>query len=211
MKVVLIILGVIGGLVGGACALGGAAVLVLVDDDGFLWTPRHRLSTETHAIVSPGAEIEDAAPSSWVDEARLRMRAERVDGGAVFVGIGPAADVEAWLTGVTLELLQDIDWGGRLRYDGTVIPGTRAPGQPGAQTWWTASASGPGRQVVDWELSDGEYRVVIMNADAGQGVAVRADLGVRVPYIRTAAWVLVGLGAAFAVVGVVLFVAGLRR
>jgi hypothetical protein len=211
VKVVLIVLGVIGVLVGGACALGGGAVLVLVDGDGFLSTPRHRLSTETYAIVSPVAEIEDAAPSSWVDEARVRVRAERTDGGAIFVAIGPAAEVDAWLTGVAVEVIRDVDWGDRLRYDGTVLPGTRTPGQPGEQPWWTASASGPGRQVVDWELSDGEYRVVIMNADASQGVAVRADLGVRVPYIRTAAWVLVGLGAAFAVVGVVLFVLGLRR
>lgn len=211
MKVVLIVLGVIGWLVGGACALGGGALLVFVDGDGFLSTPRHRLTTDTYALVSPVAEIENAAPSSWVDEARVRVRAERADGGPLFVAIGPAAEVDQYFAGVAVEVIRDADWGDRLRYDSTVVPGRREPAPPAAQPWWTASASGTGRQAIAWELRDGEYRVVVMNADTSRGVAVRADLGVRVPYIRTAAWVLVGLGIASFALGTVLFVLGLRR
>ena len=89
-----------------------------------------------------------------------------------------------------------------------VIPTTRyrrggAPeSPPSMQTFWVASTTGTGKQVLDWDVEDGDWVIVAMNADGSAGVTTELRVGAEVdPLIWIAlgvllAGVLVGVGAA---------------
>ena len=55
------------------------------------------------------------------------------------------------------------------------IEGGAPAGPPTAQNFWAASASGQGRQTVTWKVRDGDWSVVLMNADGSRGVAADVD------------------------------------
>ena len=79
---------------------------------------------------------------------------------------------------------------------------------PAAQTFWAAS-SVDGRPL-DWKVRDGEWSVVMMNADASPGVSVDASLGADAPFIRDLAWWLLVPGAGLGVIALVLVAFGVR-
>jgi hypothetical protein len=72
---------------------------------------------------------------------------------------------------------------------------------PGSQNFWVARSTGPDARTLIWQPTKGSWTVVVMNADARPGIAVRADLGARIPAVL---WIAIGLLAA----GAVLIVAG---
>ncbi len=65
-----------------------------------------------------------------------------------------------------------------------------------------ASTTGAGKQVLDWDVEDGDWVIVAMNADGSAGVTAELRIGAEVdPLIWIAlgvllAGVLIGLGAA---------------
>ena len=77
----------------------------------------------------------------------MKLTATAADGRPVFVGIGPAADVETYLAGVqhaTLVELRD----GEAVYRTTAGVARRAPRKP--RTSGSPQASGPGTQEITW-------------------------------------------------------------
>ena len=61
--------------------------------------------------------------------------------------------------------------------------GDRSAGAPGAQRFWAASAQGGGTQALTWDVEDGDWSVVVMNADGSPGVdaGVSAGASARLP------------------------------
>ncbi len=119
----------------------------------------------------------------------------------MFVGIGAAADVEAYLGAVERERLVDITDGGRAVQQR--LPGGSPATPPEQQTFWVASAAGPGEQQLVWRAADGRWSVVVMNADASRPVVADLSAGVTAPALR---WVWIGL---FIGAGVALLVGAL--
>src|SRR5207237_4817058 len=74
----------------------------------------------------------------------------------------------------------------------TYLPVTgRAPqAPPTEQSFWAASASGVGTQTLTWKVRDGDWSVVLMNADGSRGVAADVDLGAKLSFLL---WVAIGL------------------
>ena len=70
-------------------------------------------------------------------------------------------------------------------------PGGAPSGPPGDETFWAASATGTGEQTLDWEPEDGDWRVVVMNADASRGVSADMSIGAELDSVL---WI--GLGTA---------------
>jgi hypothetical protein len=139
---------------------------------------------------------------------RVRVRSDQ--GGPVFVGVAPAADVDRYLAGTAYDELVDV----RLSpLRATLVPsdGTRAPAPPAGGPRWTVSASGPGEQTIDAPVRAGGQRLVLMNADGAAGVDVTAALSVRAPFLRRLGLGLLVAGAVVAPVGGVLLAAGVRR
>jgi hypothetical protein len=203
-------------LVGGlGSAAGGTALLVADqagrDADGFLTTPTGRFTSSGHALVFDPVELRDNAGrvdlGAVLGDVRIRVAGQDADG--VFVGIGPAADVDAYLGAVERERLVDLTDNGRpvqQRLAGGA-PGT----PPGQQPFWAASAAGTGEQQLVWRAVDGSWSAVVMNADGTRPVAVELSVGATAPALR---WIWIGLfigaGAAL-LVGALLVVVAVPR
>jgi hypothetical protein len=203
--VLLVALGAVGALIGLALAAVGIVLLVLTGRGGTFGGGEATLTTERYALVSEAAGLGGGGVDATV---RIRVRA--LDGGPVFVGVGPAAAVDRFLSGTAYDELVDV----RLSpLRATLVPsaGTAAPARPVGGPAWTASATGPGEQTVDVPVRAGGQRLVVMNADAAAGVDVTAALSLRAAFLRKLAIGLLVAGAIVAPVGGLLLAAGVRQ
>ena len=206
-RILLAVIGILVALAGVAFAGAGIATLVAheteLGPDGFFSTAPERHATPTHALVADEVDL-GATPSYWGegwDLAEVRLTAEHAaPGGRVFVGIGPAERVAEYLDGVSHEPL-----------DAGPSAGAGLPAPPGSRAFWAASAQGPGRRVLDWRTRDGDWTVVVMNADGSRGV--RADLTVGERWTDVVAFGagLTAAGVAGVAGGILLLVANVRR
>jgi hypothetical protein len=211
-KVLLIVFGVLIALGGLVLAAGGIALMALFGSDGIYDAPQRRVDTATHALVSEPVELKNDAPfHPGYGDVTIRLRAQGSEGGAVFLGLGPAADVDRYLSGVAHDVVTE--W----RYHGngdsitkTRVDGARTPAPPGEASFWTVRAEGRGEQHLSWRLRSGTYRLVVMNADGAAAVDVRGKWGVEIPWIFPLGIGLLVGGVLVLAVGIVLFVLGLR-
>ena len=179
-------------------------------DAGYLTTDIQRFSSTGSALVTEPTEL-GAPRTGWLyspallDEIRIRVTPE-TQGPELFVGIGPSADVDRFLAGVSHTHISDF-----LTNDVEFIDGGVPAAPPGAESFWIASSSGPGTRTVEWEPVAGSWTVVVMDADGRPGIRqVAADLGARYPALP---WIAIGVLAAGTVlmVGAVLLLSrGMR-
>jgi len=180
------------------------------DPDGYLISSNFELSTDSHALTSEqldlGAIRNDWLPASWL--ATVRVSALPLGDGPVFVGIAEEADIGAYMANVAhSEVMWNSD------DDPTYIPreGQKAPGLPSEQDFWAASAEGTDRQSVHWDVEEGQWTVLIMNADATPDVSVDVSAAVKTPWLMIVAVALLVGGILCLVTGAVLVFSGTRR
>lgn len=211
---VAIALGAAVALLGTLLALAGATVFAVFGTDGVASTDRADLSTPTSALVSGTASIDTDGVVDDLADTRVRIDA-RADGGRpVFVGIGRAADVERYLAGTAYDEVTDFDAGPfessfgveRDRRTGDVNPAA-----PGTQSFWVARSTGQDGAAVDWKVRDGDYRVVVMNADGSRGVDTSSELAVELPWTTGIAVGVLVAGLLLAAGGLAGIVVGARR
>ena len=171
-------------VIGSLLAIGGGGVLAAFGTDGSLASGPHLLSTPASAVVSPITTIKHTSDvTTIVGQPTLRISARPIQGtGRVFIGIGRAADVQRYLAGVST---QDIT---RLSVDPYAITGTlhagRATAQPpSTQHFWVTQASSTQATALNWKIRDGQYRLVIMNANGHGGLATTTGFRITVPNI----------------------------
>jgi hypothetical protein len=189
-------------------AIGGAAMYGQShkDDDGYLSTDTHRLATDRSAIATDDLDI-DAGGSGWLVDSdsygNVRVRAESNDGKPVFVGIARSGDVEDYLAGKDHATLTDVDFH-PFDADYDDHRAARSPAPPATQDIWAASAQGTGRQAVTWDVENGSWSVVVMNADGSAGVDAGVSAGAEVSFLDEVAWagIAAALLAALAAAGV---------
>ena len=179
-------------------------------DAGYVTTDVHDFSTSGAALATVSTEL-GSAGVGWLyapgllDKVRIRVTPTSPDR-ALFVGIGPATDVDRYLAGVRHTVITEF-WGEKTE----AVDGGSPGSAPGTQDFWVASATGAGPQTVVWEPADGSWTVVVMNADGRPGIDVGADLGARTP---TVLWIAVGVilaGAIFGAGGALLIAGAIRR
>jgi hypothetical protein len=161
------------------------------------------LVTEQTDLGSPGTGR--LYSPTLLDTVRIRVTPAS-PGAQLFMGIGPAADVDRYLAGVGHTHISDF-WTNSVEAIGGGTPGT----PPGTQNFWVASATGPGAQTLVWDPTNGSWTVVVMNADGRPGIHVMADLGARVPALP---WIAVGVlvaGTVFLIGGALLIAGAIRR
>lgn len=178
-------------------------------ESGYVTTGLHDFSTSGSALATERTHL-GSAGAGWLYSpgllGKVRIRVTPVSvGRRLFVGIGRSTDVDRYLAGVNHTLISDF-FGDKTE----AIGGGTARSAPGTQRFWVASSTGPAVRTLVWKPSNGSWTVVVMNADARRGVAVRADLGARLPAVL---WIAIGLVAAGAVLlaGGGLLVAGAIR
>jgi hypothetical protein len=135
----------------------------------------------------------------------VRLRVTSTDSGRdIFVGIGPEVDVDTYLAGVAHDEIAEIDDGAEPIYRSRSGDLDVAP--PTGETFWTASASGPGTQELSWEAESGQWAVAVMNADGSPVVAADVNVGAKAGLVLPLALTLLGLGAVVVAGAVVLVV-----
>jgi hypothetical protein len=180
-------------------------------DAGYLTTDVQEFSSSGSALATEPTDL--GSPwTGWLyspallDEVRIRVTPVS-PGQELFVGIGPSADVDRYLAGVSHTHISDF-WTNRVEFVDGGAPGS----PPTTQRFWVASDTGPGTQTVEWEPADGSWTVVVMNADGQPGIGVvRTDLGARIPAV---VWIALGVLAGGAVLlagGVLLISSAVRR
>jgi hypothetical protein len=181
-------------------------------DDGYFTTPRERLETTSYAISSQKIDL-GARPTdrdTRVDLgsiATLRIDATTTRESPIFIGIGPADEVDAYLRNVGRAEVEHIGYQ-PFRVDYRYFDGGPPATRPGDADFWVASVEGTGDQSLVWQPESGDWAVVIMNADARAGVSVDAALAAKSPWVFR-----IGLGLAIAgglglMLGVALLVVG---
>src|SRR5262245_47522132 len=96
----------IGGLIGLAIMLGGLAALgahaFLRDDDGFYTTDTESFASRGYAVTSDDVDLGQESIGFDIGDLNtaVKFTAESPSGDAIFLGIGPTADVARYLVGV---------------------------------------------------------------------------------------------------------------
>ncbi len=207
-----LVIGVLLALLGLPLLLGGLGLgwadATRTDDQGFFATPTTQVSTVTPALASQVLELAGSgADVAWADRtlATVRLTVTARNGADVFVGIAPTTDLDGYLAGTSSDRVTALR-ADPLRYvltrEGTA-DGSAQP--PTEQTFWTASATGPGPQTLQWDLQPGTYSAVVMNADGSPGVDVDLVAAGRAGFLGPLAVVL-GLTGLLLVVGGALLV-----
>lgn len=165
------------------------------DDSGFFTSSTERLETVTAALTSDEVRLGADPGPRWVSGnlATVRLDARSAEGRDLFVGIGPSREVEAYLADVAHDEVRSIDadpFRATYRRDGgeaAVAP------PPAGQPFWVASDTGPGTRSVTWDLEQGRWAAVVMNADGSRPVSVDVTVGARSDLVLPIA---IGLGVA---------------
>lgn len=185
--------------------IGGIALVVLVGPDGRFSLPETRASGDGHALVFDAIAIRGDLPQtgSLSTTLDLDVHADR----EVFVGIGPTADVQTYLSGVTVDKVVQVNWPGGVRTE--AVNGTRTPAPPDTRSFWSASDQGNDAKI-EWTVSGGDWTIVVMNADASANVDVTGSLSVSLPFLGPTSIVVLVLGLAMLAGGIVLTISGAR-
>ncbi|HET7243845.1 MAG TPA: DUF4389 domain-containing protein [Streptosporangiaceae bacterium] len=199
------------------CSLG-----MLGGGAGALWaTTVHRsggyvdLGTQTyrttgHALASRQIELYTAAGGWDVAQSlfgTVRLRVTATEGTPVFAGIARAGAADRYLSGMAYATVTGTTRG-HPSYLGHA--GGAPAVLPARAGIWTVKAAGPGTQTLVWQVANGRWTVVAMNADATAPVSVRVNAAATLPALP---WVATGLliaGGVFLLAGVLLIAFPLR-
>lgn len=177
------------------------AVLALRPSGGYLTSPTATFRTSTAALTTDEIEVTDTEaragnPSPDLGEyATVRIRAASLEQDeSLFIGVGPKAQVEAYLSSSEHE---SFVWASLdpLRATFAHHPGTQAPAVPAEQNFWVASSLGAGTQTIEWNKGPGAWTLVVMHPDGRSGVGATMDVGLRFGQLAPLAIVAALVGA----------------
>jgi hypothetical protein len=214
--------GQVAAIVGGSIA-GILAVIALVagglflwadskkDSDGYVSTGSDPYSTRTYAITTEDLQLDDDVPGMVEDlYGKVRLRATSHNGKSVFVGIARTDEVSRYLASSAHATLTDVNYD-PFEASYSTTGGAQRPQAPADQDIWVASAQGSGRQTLTWDVKQGNWSVVVMNADGSAGVNAGVSAGATADFLTPLAWGTLGGGLLLTAIAGGLLFAGLRR
>jgi hypothetical protein len=182
------------GLIGlGAIALWGDSEK---DAHGYVSTGYEQYTSSTRAITTQNLDADLDGLGEIADQGALgsiRLKAAPTMDAPVFVGIARTDDVTRYLKGTSHAVLTDVDYS-PFRAEYARQGGAGRPAAPAKQSFWAASAHGSTTQTLTWDIQDGDWSVVVMNADGSAGVNAGISAGVELPWLGGLGWGLVGGG-----------------
>ncbi|MDV7136574.1 DUF4389 domain-containing protein [Williamsia muralis] len=214
-RVVMLILGCFSALLGVALLCAGAFLswgYFIQRDGGEITLPQERYETASSALVSNDIDIFDSAnrPDALGFDSlgRITLKATASSPGSpVFIGIGPTDEVNQYLRNVAHTRIDEVTYDPfRVKYD--EVPGDRTATPPAQEQLWSGSIAGSGTQELSWDLQDGSWTAVVMNADASPGVAVELQPGVHFDFLGPLAVTVLAIAAVFLLIGIPLIVVG---
>jgi hypothetical protein len=186
---------VIAGAVAAVLAVGFIAAGALLlwgnsekDDQGYLSTGKDRYAASTYALATDNLDV-DLDGAGWImdrdDFGKIRLEVDSSSDKPVFVGIARTSDVSEYLSGTSYTSVTDVDYS-PFHASYADHGGDRRPALPADQHFWATSAHGSGTQSVTWDLDEGDWSVVVMNADGSRGVDAGVSAGAKVPFLALA-------------------------
>ena len=183
------------------------------DADGYVSTSDKHVSTGGYALKSERVPLDLEGAGRLVDgvvDGSVKFEADLGRGEPVFVGIAPSRDVERYLDGVAHSTVTDFE-DDPVRTEYRDAPGDARPAPPAEQSFWAATKAGTGEQTLTWDVRGGDWSVVVMNAEGRRGVDADVSAGVRVAFLGTLGWSLLGGGMVLLLGAAGVAYAGLRR
>lgn len=177
------------------------------DDQGFYAFDPEPFAAPGYAITSENVQL--GAPNEWFPEDLATVRIRASSDTETFIGIAPSQDVADYLDGVAHSVVSSVDTE-PFQVTYRLVQGDGTPPPPGEQTFWVTSTEGAGSQSLTWDLGGGDYTVVLMNADASQGVDVRLSAGVKSDILLPIAIGVLVLGVILAASAITMIVLALR-
>ena len=217
-KIVALVMGILMVLIALALVLPGSMLLGMYgtqrDGDGFFQTSDRTLSGNGYALVTPDVDLNmGPLTGRWMptgDSAALRIKATSSADAPLFIGIGPSREVSQYLKGVEYDEVTDFGWGWQsVRY--RHLDGSAPASPPGDEDFWVGQQQGTGELTLDWDIEDGNWTAVVMNADASAGVSAKVALGGRFDILLPIGIGLTVTGVIFLGLGVLLIALGARR
>jgi len=198
-------------ILGGIAATASAAVIVAFGSSGTIESGRNEVSTSTAALVADVATMDNVdgigGVTGWPT---LRMWATSTGPAGVFIGIAPADEVSDYLSGTAIDRVTDFSVSPfHLSVTRQSGAGTATP--PGNEDLWVASAASHSIADLTWPVQDGDYRIVVMNADGTPGLTSVAQVRLELPNaFPISLGVLIGSGA-LAAAGIALLTLAITR
>jgi hypothetical protein len=210
-QVLLIVFGSIATLVAAGLIAGGGAVVTLDQSqrgsDGYLMSPTNSFSTSSYALVSEridtGLDGPDWLYRDFLGTVQIRSESSK----PIFLGIARASEVDAYLHGVVRAEVTDL---AADPPDYEVLGSSALGRSPVSQGFWVASVRGAGEHNLRWDVQDGSWRVVVMNADGSAGVNADVRIGAELPNLIWFGIGILGAGTALLGLGVALIYLGAR-
>lgn len=214
-KIVALVIGILMVLVALGLLVPGSFVLGIYgmqrDEDGFFETSTRVLNSNGHALVTPDVDLNLgghwAPTGNW---AAIRIKAASNGDAPVFVGIGPSDEVSRYLFGAAHDEITNIGWAWssvEYRYH----EGGAIPEPPAEQDFWAESEQGAGTQVLEWDVAEGNWTVVVMNSDGSAPVSANVSVGARFDILLPIGIGMVVGGFIFLGAGILLIVLGTRK
>lgn len=193
----------------GAAAAGGTLAYAdtsMRDGSGFVMSRSVHFGTQTYAVTSANVQIHAAdalraIPTDAIGDVKITVTAS--SGKPVFVGLAPTSAVQTYLQGVSQAQLQSTS-GDTPAYRTT--SGTAPSRAPATALSWAAHSAGTGTHSLVWPTTNGDWTVVVMNADGSAGVDAATTFGATVPVLRWLVPGLLSVGATGLLVSIALLV-----
>jgi hypothetical protein len=203
-RTALVIVGSVVTFIGGSLLIGGGAVTWAEqqrDSDGYFSSDSEPLGTSSYALSASNLDVDLAGPDVLYGQdllGKIRIEGESSGpGGSLFLGVGPTNEVEQFLAGVGHDEISDFDVD-PFRVSYTEHPGDAPDAAPTTQGFWAVSESGSGPQTLTWDVSAGDWTVVVMNADGSSRVQAELSVAATLPVLQPIAiGMLVGGGILF--------------
>lgn len=192
----------------------GAAQLWQRDGDGYFDLNIDRLDSSTPVVMVNDLSFaaHEGTPDWIVNSLRADVRlrvAAADDGRETFVGIARDEDIDRYLSGVAHARVAELVDGKVPLYE--IEGGDNSVPAPVEQDFWAATASGAGTQELEWRATDGNWSIVLMNADGSPGVSAAVNAGLKVASLGRLTVALVIVGVAMAAASAALIVAGVSH
>ena len=216
IRVPRLIAGLVVALFAAALIPGGAAVLWAdgeKDVHGFISSDSHEFRSGSAALVSDNIDL-DLEGGEWLvdrdDFGDIRLEVEPSADEPLFVGIARTRDVDRYLRDVAHTKVEDVEYG-PFDVDYREHAGDRRALPPANAGIWAASEVGEGDQTLEWHVEDGDWSVVVMNADGSPGVTADVKAGAKLPWLNTLGWATLGTGLLLAAMAAALLLTAFRR
>ena len=172
--------------------LGGIA-LAVPDDDGWISAGPVRVSSDVVALVGEdirvdlGDHVGNGSTFVGWDGIPARLEADSRNGKDLFIGVARDHDVATYLAGVAVARIESFHHDPEFEETG----GVQAIAPPTDQDIWVASSVDG---TLDWDVTDGDWAIVLLNTDGSAGVDVSLSGAARIPYLGVIGVVAIALG-----------------